>query len=41
MRVICNPAGYSYEYNGKFQWDLAIDLPAYGHDDEPPAGVRL
>jgi hypothetical protein len=40
-RVICNPAGYSYEPNPEFKWDLVVDLPAYGHDDELPVQVRL
>jgi Calcineurin-like phosphoesterase len=38
-RVICNPAGYSYESNLDYRWDLVVDLPAYGHDDEPPPGI--
>jgi hypothetical protein len=38
-RVICNPAGYSHEHNPDFMPDLVVDLPAYGHDDEPPTGI--
>jgi Calcineurin-like phosphoesterase len=39
-RVICNPAGYSYEANRGYKWDLVVDLPAYRHDDEPTSGIR-
>jgi hypothetical protein len=38
-RVICNPAGYSHEPNRGYKWDLVVDLPAHGLDDEPPAGI--
>jgi hypothetical protein len=38
-RVICNPAGYSYEYNPQFKWGLVVDLAAYGSTDEPPIGI--
>jgi hypothetical protein len=40
-RVICNPAGYSYESDTGYRWDLVIDLPAYSSDDEPRSGMRL
>jgi predicted phosphodiesterase len=38
-RVICNPAGYSYESNRGYQRDLVIDLPTYRDDDEPLSGI--
>jgi predicted phosphodiesterase len=38
-RVICNPAGYNYEINRGYKWDLVVELPAYGNEDEPPIGI--
>jgi hypothetical protein len=39
--VICDPAGYSYESDTGYRWDLVVDLPAYRNDDEPPTEMRL